>query len=66
MERRTELIDGSIRTRSLGDREMMSGFRRTSREVLASTSGLLCRSTTWDEKFSKLSAAVMVDRTAAR
>lgn len=31
-----------------------------------STSGLLCRSTTWDEKFSSVSAAVSVARTAFR
>ena len=57
-----ELIEGSIRTLSFSFREMISGFRRTSLDVLEnvneslirmklqtyehSTSGLLCRSTT--------------------
>jgi hypothetical protein len=68
MPMRTEFTEGSMRTCSFSLREITSGLRRTSREVLkgmvfkvrphlfdrrcagtypASTSGLLCRSTTW-------------------
>lgn len=96
---RIELMDGSMRTRSAGVREMISGFSRTSLELLrkgisvrivhivtayaTSTSGLLCRSTTWlgfsercgssqtmtktwEEKFSRVRAAVNVALTAPR
>jgi len=38
-------------------------FHKTHR---TSTSGLLCRSTFWEEKFSRHMAASSVDRTAAR
>jgi hypothetical protein len=78
-----ELMDGSTRTRSDSFREMMSGLRRTSTDVLrrisergevregwgaypASISGTLCRSTTSDEKFSSVRAAVKVLLTALR
>jgi hypothetical protein len=63
---RTELIDGSMSTFSLSLRATTSGWRSTSGVLLASISGLLCRSTTWDEKFSSVSAAVSDARTALR
>ena len=82
MDMRIELIEGSTRTRSDSLREMMSGLRRTSTDVLwgrsargrerarkaypASISGTLCRSTTSDEKFSSVRAAVKVLLTAFR
>ena len=67
---RIELIDGSIRTCSFSFLAICIGFRMISddvlqirkeqddREYFASTSGMLCRSTTWLEKFSRHSAAV--------
>ena len=43
-------------------------FKKSNSNViyLASTSGLLCLSTTWEPKFSKQSAAVKVALTAAK
>lgn len=63
---RTELMLGSIRTRSFSLREMVSGVSRTSGDVWASISGTLCRSAVCDAKSDKVSAAVKLLRTHCR
>lgn len=63
---RTELIELSMRTFSFSLRDITTGVMRSSRLVLTSTSGLLWRSTTCEEKFSKHMAAVRVWRTAVK
>ena len=79
MLRRTELTDDSIRTCSFSFRAICMGFKIISGDVLqvsetytywkgrglylASTSGMLCRSTTWLEKFWRHNAAVRLART---
>jgi len=63
---RTELMDVSMNTRSFSFLEMTTGVRRSSLLDLTSTSGLLCRSTTCEEKLSRHMAAVRVCLTAAR
>lgn len=63
---RTELMDGSMRTRSFSLRAIISGFSKTSGEVWASISGTLCRSEVWDAKFESVRAEVREERTAWR
>lgn len=60
---RTELMDGSIRTRSFSLRAMVRGVRRTSGDDWASISGTLCRSAVWEAKLESVSAAVRLLRT---
>ncbi len=63
---RTEFTEPSMSTLSRSFRLTTTGFRSNSFEVCTSTSGLLCRSTTWEGKFSMQRAAVRVARTAFR
>lgn len=63
---RTLLMLGSMRTRSFSFRAIVRGARRTSGDVLASTSGTLCRSAVWDAKLERQRAAVRLLRTAWR
>jgi hypothetical protein len=48
------------------DAEKLGSIKPDHGRYLASTSGLLCRSTIWEAKFSKHIAAVRVERMAAR
>lgn len=63
---RTELTLVSIRTRSFSFRDITTGFSSNSLLLRTSTSGLLCRSTTCDEKLVKHIDAVNVCRTAVK
>jgi hypothetical protein len=63
---RTELMLGSIRTRSFSLRATVSGLSTTSGDVWASISGTLCRSAVCEAKFDRFSAAVRELRTAWR
>lgn len=63
---RTELIEGSMRTRSFSLRAIISGLSKTSGEVWASISGTLCRSEVCDAKFESVRAEVREERTAWR
>lgn len=54
---------GSMKTFSFSFLETDSGFRSTSGELPASTSGTLCLSDAWDAKLDNASAAVRDDRT---
>lgn len=60
---RTLLMLGSMRTRSFSLRATTRGFRRTSGEVWASTSGTLCRSEVCEAKLERQRAAVTLLRT---
>ncbi|KAJ8982576.1 hypothetical protein NQ317_005047 [Molorchus minor] len=62
----TELTDVSMSTFSFSFLDMTTGVSTNSLELLTSTSGLLCLSTTCEEKLSKHIAAVNVWRTAVR
>ena len=62
----TELMEPSIRTFSFSFLLMVTGCSRSSLLLLTSTSGLLCSSMTWEEKFSKQWAACSVVCTALR
>lgn len=62
----TEFTDPSINTFSFLFREMITGASSNSVLPIVSISGLLCRSTSCDEKFSRHIAACSVDLTAAR
>lgn len=63
---RTELMLGSMRTRSFSLRATVRGVRRTSGDVWASISGTLCRSVVWEAKLESVSAAVRLLLTACR
>ncbi len=64
MDTRIELMDGSMRTRSLSLREITTGFKSSSGDSFTSISGLLWRSTFCEEKFSRHMAAWSVRLTA--
>ena len=66
METRMELMEGSTRTRSFSFLEMTTGLRSISGDSRTSISGLLCRSTFCEEKFSTHMAACSVRFTAIR
>lgn len=63
---RTELMLGSIRTRSFSFLAIVRGVRSTSGEVWASISGTLWRSAVWEAKLDKVRAAVKLLRTHCR
>lgn len=66
MDTRTELMLGSINTFSFSFRAIVIGFNNASGVFWYSTSGVLCRSTTCEAKFSKHNAAVNDCRTAVK
>ena len=57
---------GSINTLSFSLRDIVKGFRRTSGELAASTSGTLCLSAVCDAKSARERAAVSDARTHCR
>lgn len=63
---RTEFTLLSIKTRSFSLRDMTTGVKISSSLLRTSTSGLLCRSTTCDEKLVRHMAAFNVCRTAVK
>ena len=66
MDMRTALMEGSMNTISFSLRLTLTGFSSSSLDCRASTSGLLCRSTSCDGKLRRHIDACSVLRTASR